>query len=97
MPETSGTSKIPSPASRGCVWTNSMGPTELKKGLQTVLGLANEILMIVTSTTAILDWCVSCQRKNASTCDEVPADLPAQRLRIEDPFSVTWIDFAGSF
>lgn len=54
-------------------------------------------MRLVPITAAILDWCVSCQRQNASACDEVPADLPAQRFRIEDPFLVTWIDFAGSF
>ncbi len=45
----------------------------------------------------ILDRCVPYQRQNASAFDEFPADLPGQRLRIEDPFSVTGLDFAGPF
>jgi hypothetical protein len=43
----------------------------------------------------ILDRSLPYQRQNAPACDEVRADLPAQRIRIEDPFSVTGL--AGSF
>jgi hypothetical protein len=45
----------------------------------------------------ILDQCVPCQRQNATSCDEIPSHLPIQRLRTEDPFSVTGVDFAGPF
>jgi len=45
----------------------------------------------------ILDQCVHCQRQNASACDEIPSHLPIRRLRIEDPISVTGVDFAGPF
>ncbi len=45
----------------------------------------------------ILKHCVDCNRQHAKVFREIPAQLPITRVRVDDPFAVTGVDFAGPF
>ena len=70
------------------------------QGLKAVLTRARHTYWIPKQTRPVikmLNQCIICKMTDAHKAKQIPARLPIQRMRLEDPFATTGIDFAGPF